>query len=60
MSEVVVTGLGPLLANCADRRTLWADLCEGPSQLSFELAPGGDDGIGGHSTATLVGAVGAA
>ena len=42
MSEVVVTGLGPLLANCADRRTLWTQLCEGPSQLTFEPAPGGD------------------
>ena len=42
MSEVVVTGLGPLLANCADRRTLWTQLCDGPSQLTFEAAPGGD------------------
>src|SRR5258708_6694072 len=42
MSEVVVTGLGPLLANCADRRRLWTQLCDGPSQLTFELAPGGD------------------
>jgi len=42
MSEVVVTGIGPLLANCADRRTLWAQLCNGPSQLAFEVAPGGD------------------
>jgi len=40
MSEVVVTGIGPLLANCADRRTLWAQLCNGPSQLAFEPAPG--------------------
>lgn len=42
MPEVVVTGLGPLLANCNDRRTLWTQLCEGPSQLAFEPAPGGD------------------
>jgi len=41
MSEVVVTGIGPLLANCADRHTLWAQLCHGPSQLVFEVAPGG-------------------
>lgn len=41
MSEVVVTGIGPLLANCADRHTLWAQLCHGPSQLAFEVAPGG-------------------
>jgi 3-oxoacyl-[acyl-carrier-protein] synthase II len=41
MSEVVVTGIGPLLANCADRRTLWNQLRNGPSQISFELAPGG-------------------
>lgn len=43
MSEVVVTGVGPLLANCSDRRTLWSQLCDGPSQLAFEPAPG-DDG----------------
>lgn len=42
MSEVVVTGIGPLLANCTDRRTLWTQLCKGPSQLTFEPAPGGD------------------
>jgi 3-oxoacyl-[acyl-carrier-protein] synthase II len=42
MSEVVVTGIGPLLANCTDRRTLWNQLRNGPSQLTFELAPGGD------------------
>lgn len=42
MSEVVITGIGPLLANCADRRTLWAQLCNGPSQLAFEPAPGCD------------------
>jgi 3-oxoacyl-[acyl-carrier-protein] synthase II len=42
MSEVVVTGIGPLLANCTDRHTLWTQLCQGPSQLSFEPAPGGD------------------
>jgi len=42
MSEVVVTGIGPLLTNCADRRTLWTHLSEGPSQLAFEPAPGGD------------------
>jgi 3-oxoacyl-[acyl-carrier-protein] synthase II len=42
MSEVVVTGIGPLLANCTDRGTLWTQLCNGPSQLVFENAPGGD------------------
>lgn len=42
MSEVVVTGIGPLLANCADRSTLWGQLCNGPSQLVFEAAPGVD------------------
>lgn len=42
MNEVVVTGIGPLLANCADRRTLWNQLRDGPSQLVFEPAPGGD------------------
>src|SRR3954470_10079352 len=42
MSEVVVTGIGPLLANCTDRRTLWSQLRDGPSQLVFEMAPGGD------------------
>ena len=40
MSEVVVTGIGPLLANCADRHTLWNHLRDGPSQLVFEPAPG--------------------
>jgi 3-oxoacyl-[acyl-carrier-protein] synthase II len=42
MPEVVVTGIGPLLANCADRRTLWNQLRHGPSQLVFEPAPGTD------------------
>ena len=42
MSEVVVTGVGPLLANCTDRRTLWAHLRDGQSQLVFEATPGGD------------------
>lgn len=42
MSEVVVTGIGPLLANCADRHTLWTHLRDGSSQLVFEAAPGGD------------------
>jgi 3-oxoacyl-[acyl-carrier-protein] synthase II len=41
MHEVVVTGIGPLLANCADRHTLWSQLREGPSQLVLEPAPGG-------------------
>ena len=40
MSEIVVTGIGPLLANCADRHTLWRHLRNGPSQLAFEAAPG--------------------
>jgi 3-oxoacyl-[acyl-carrier-protein] synthase II len=42
MTEVVVTGIGPLLANCADRRTLWEHLRTAASQLTFEPAPGGD------------------
>jgi 3-oxoacyl-[acyl-carrier-protein] synthase II len=42
MSEIVVTGIGPILANCADRHTLWSHLRDGPSQLTFEPAPGGD------------------
>ena len=42
MTEVVVTGIGPLLANCADRRTLWGQLRDGLSQLEFEPAPGGN------------------
>ena len=42
MSEVVVTGIGPMLANCSDRHTLWTHLRDGPSQLTFEPAPGGD------------------
>jgi 3-oxoacyl-[acyl-carrier-protein] synthase II len=42
MSEVVVTGIGPLLANCADRHTMWTHLRDGCSQLTFERAPGGD------------------
>ena len=40
MSQVVVTGIGPLLANCAARQTLWSHLRVGPSQLVFEPAPG--------------------
>ena len=44
MSEVVVTGIGPLLANCSDRQTLWRQLRDGPSQLVFEPAPGTTDG----------------
>ncbi|HET9621849.1 MAG TPA: hypothetical protein VFP84_10800, partial [Kofleriaceae bacterium] len=44
MSEVVVTGIGPLLANCCDRHTLWRQLRDGPSQLAFEPAPGATDG----------------
>ncbi|MBC7978854.1 MAG: hypothetical protein H7138_28045 [Myxococcales bacterium] len=41
MREVVVTGIGPVLANCADRHALWAHLRDGPSQLVFEAAPDG-------------------
>lgn len=44
MAEVVVTGIGPVLANCADRHTLWSQLKDGPSQLVFEPAPGARDG----------------
>jgi hypothetical protein len=40
--EVVVTGIGPLLPNCADRGALWTHLREGLSQLTFEAAPGSD------------------
>jgi len=42
VSEVVVTGVGPLLANCANRRTLGAHLRDGQSQLVFEATPAGD------------------
>jgi hypothetical protein len=42
MSQVVVTGIGPMIANCADRHTLWAQLRDAASQLAFEPAPGGD------------------
>jgi 3-oxoacyl-[acyl-carrier-protein] synthase II len=42
VSQIVVTGVGPLLANCADRRTLWRHLRDGQSQLMFEAAPGGE------------------
>jgi 3-oxoacyl-[acyl-carrier-protein] synthase II len=38
--EVVVTGIGPMLPNCADRATLWSHLRDGASQLAFEPAPG--------------------
>jgi 3-oxoacyl-[acyl-carrier-protein] synthase II len=41
--EVVVTGIGPLLPNCADRSVLWTHLCEGLSQLAFEAVPGSDE-----------------
>ena len=41
--EVVVTGIGPLLPNCADRHVLWGQLRDGQSQLRFETAPGGGD-----------------
>ena len=40
MIEVVVTGIGPLVANCADRHTLWTQLRAGASQLVLEPAPG--------------------
>lgn len=42
MPDVVVTGIGPLLANCADRHAMWQQLRDGESQLSFEAVPGGD------------------
>jgi 3-oxoacyl-[acyl-carrier-protein] synthase II len=41
--EVVVTGIGPLLPNCADRQALWTQLRDGQSQLRFETVPGGGD-----------------
>jgi 3-oxoacyl-[acyl-carrier-protein] synthase II len=41
MREVVVTGIGPVLANCADRHALWAHLRDGPSQLVLEPVPDG-------------------
>ncbi len=40
--EVVITGIGPLLANCTDRHILWSHLRDGSSQLAFEPAPGAD------------------
>lgn len=42
--EVVVTGIGPLLPNCADRSVLWTHLRDGLSQLAFEPTPGGAGG----------------
>jgi 3-oxoacyl-[acyl-carrier-protein] synthase II len=42
--EAVVTGIGPVLPNCVDRATLWAQLRDGDSQLTFEPAPGGAPG----------------
>jgi 3-oxoacyl-[acyl-carrier-protein] synthase II len=38
MQEVVVTGVGPILPNCADRATFWRHVSEGESQLSLEAA----------------------
>src|SRR6266540_3281070 len=45
MREVVVTGIGPLLPNCASRAQLWRHLIEGRSQLSFEPAPSNDGSV---------------
>jgi 3-oxoacyl-[acyl-carrier-protein] synthase II len=41
--QVVVTGIGPLLANCASAETLWAHLREARSQLAFEPDPAQPD-----------------
>ena len=40
MHEVVVTGVGPILARCDSRARMWQQVAEGQSQLSFEAAPG--------------------
>lgn len=37
--EVVVTGVGVILAGCDDRSTLWSQLRSGSSQLRFEPSP---------------------
>ncbi|UQA61214.1 hypothetical protein E8A73_012345 [Polyangium aurulentum] len=37
--EVVITGVGPILPNCDDRRTFWHHLRAGQSQLAFEQNP---------------------
>lgn len=37
--EVVVTGIGVILAGCDDRKTLWTQLRGGDSQLRFEPNP---------------------
>src|SRR4051812_10274387 len=39
MTEVVITGLGLVLPNCADRRTFWRQLRDGDSQLSLGPDP---------------------
>jgi len=49
--EVVVTGIGPLLPNCADRATLWTQLRDADSQLSFEAVPGAVAGAGAAARA---------
>lgn len=36
LKDVVVTGVGTLLANCDDRTTFWRQLANGESQLSLE------------------------
>lgn len=41
--DVVVTGIGPLLPGCGDRRALWAHLRDAAPQLVFEAAPGAAD-----------------
>jgi 3-oxoacyl-[acyl-carrier-protein] synthase II len=43
MREVVVTGIGPVLPGCRDRRTLWQQLRAGQSQLRLEPDPSSPD-----------------
>lgn len=39
MQDVVVTGIGPIVPNCDNRRTLWSQLRDGQSQLTLEPDP---------------------
>jgi 3-oxoacyl-[acyl-carrier-protein] synthase II len=39
VTEVVVTGIGPLLPNCDNRQTFWRQVSQGESQLTLEAHP---------------------
>jgi 3-oxoacyl-[acyl-carrier-protein] synthase II len=41
--EILITGIGPIVAGCSDRHKLWSHLRDGVSQLTFESVPGGGD-----------------